>query len=193
MSIAASPSEEKLMTVEEFLALPEDGQDRWLIRGQVYPREPSMSVRNRKHSKVEANLVQLLKNWLDRQPEPRGEIHSGDAGFRLRGTSDSLVGADVAYASADLVSGTNEELPYHDGPPVLAVEILSPSDKHEELVRKVLAYLEAGAVVWEVDPDFRTVCVHRPGREPETFNALQELSGETDLPGFRVNVAEIFQ
>src|SRR5688572_30356502 len=52
MSTATAP---KLMTVEEFLALPEDGVERWLIRGQLRESRPEqegegMTKRNRIHS-----------------------------------------------------------------------------------------------------------------------------------------------
>ena len=77
-------------------------------------------------------------------------------------------------------------------PPLLAVEVLSPSDMHEDVIEKIARYLEAGVIVWEVDPDLRTIRVHRPGREPEMFNASQELSGEPYLQGFRVAVAKLF-
>jgi hypothetical protein len=52
MSVAGSPPETKLMTVEEFLALPDDGISRELICGQL--KERGLTVRNRFHSKVEA-------------------------------------------------------------------------------------------------------------------------------------------
>lgn len=39
-----------LMTTEEMLALPENGVERWLIRGQL--REKPMALRNRWHSRV---------------------------------------------------------------------------------------------------------------------------------------------
>ncbi len=88
MSTAVSPPEKKLVTIAEFLALPDDGKERWLIRGEVWPKEPATTVRNRRHSKIEARVAQLLRNWLDRQPEPRrGTLRGGrflparDAGF----------------------------------------------------------------------------------------------------------------
>ena len=34
--------------------------------------------------------------------------------------------------------------------------------------------------------------VHRAGAAPEMFNATQELTGDPELPGFRVAVARIF-
>ena len=98
----------------------------------------------------------------------------------------------MAVVSAELVAATGPKEKLFHGPPVLAVEILSPNDTHEDIVEMVRFYLEAGTVVWVVDPDFETVAVHRPGREPETFHQQQEISGESYLPGFRVSVAAIF-
>ncbi len=100
----------------------------------------------------------------------------------------------MAYASAQLVAQTDRNAADYNGPPVLAVEILSPSDKHEETVRKVQAYLETGVIVWELDPYFRTVRVHRPGKPPEMVmvNEGEELLGDPELPGFRVPVAGLF-
>ena len=60
----------------------------------------------------------------------------GEAGFRLRGTEDSLVGIDVALVSADLSPRRNRTKGLH-GPPSLAVEILSPNDTHEDIVEMV--------------------------------------------------------
>jgi Uma2 family endonuclease len=130
---------------------------------------------------------------LKEQPEPRGRTSCGEAGFRLRRDPDTLVGIDVAYTSAEIRARTAGQPTFYDGPPVLAVEVLSPSDRHEDIVEKVGDYLGAGCVVWVVDPDFRTVDVHRPGQEREAFNVRQELSGEPYLPGFRVPVARIFE
>ncbi len=192
MSIAELPHETeiRILTFEEFLALPEDGISRELIRGEL--RERGSIIHNRFHAELEATIVMHLGNWLDQQPRPRGEIVSGEAGFRLRGPRDSAVGIDVAYVSAEHCAATPSDQPLFEGPPVLAVEILSPSDTHEDVVEKVGLYLEAGVVVWVADPDFQRVSVHRPGHPPETFNIRQELSGEPYLPGFRVPVADLF-
>jgi Uma2 family endonuclease len=193
MSIAVSPPEKSPITAEEFLALPDDGKERWLIDGELRPREPAMTLRNQVHSEVEASLVFELRLWLREQPAPRGRISCGEAGFRLRRDPDTLVGIDVAYTSAEVLARTAGKPTFYDGPPVLAVEVLSPSDKHAEVVEKVGKYLEAGSVVWLVDPDFRTVTVHQPGQRPKSFNDEEELSGEPYLPGFRVSVSRLFE
>jgi Uma2 family endonuclease len=189
MSAGAPPS--TLMTTEQMLALPENGMDRELIRGEL--REKPMTRRNRRHSRSMVRIGTLLDNWLRQQPEPRGEIVGGEAGFRLSHNPDTTVGIDVAYVSAELASKTLADAFLYDGPPVLAVEILSPSDSKQDIHDKVQAYKDADvALIWIVDPFDRTVLVHRAGEEPEMFNVRQDLSGEPHLPGFRVPVTEIF-
>jgi Uma2 family endonuclease len=192
MSIAEPPPETRLMTAEEFWALPDDGTDRDLIDGQIRVWGLEMTWRNRSHSTIEARISFYLSLWLESRPAPAGVIVSGEAGFRLRRDPQTLVGIDVAYASAELVADTDPKFPYFDGPPVLAVEILSPSDSQEKVVTKVRKYHEAGSVVWVIDPDFQTVSIHRPGQAVAVFNMHQELSGEPYLPGFRLAVAQLF-
>ncbi len=181
-----------LMSTEELLALPENGTDRWLIRGQL--RERPMTVRNRWHSRATARVAKFLDNWLDQQPEPRGSVLSGEVGCRLQRDPDTTVGVDVAYVSAEVASRQGDETSLIDGVPILAVEILSPSDTQEDLHEKVNAYLQAGVqIVWLLDPYDQTVRVYRPGQPPTFFNAGQHLTAEPHLPGFRAQVRELFQ
>ena len=98
-----------------------------------------------------------------------------------------MVGIDVGYTSAFL-AGETAGTSFFDGPPIPAVEILSPSDTHGDLVEKIREYLDAGTVVWEVDPDQRRISVHRPGQVAETYHEGQELVGDPYVPGFRVAV-----
>lgn len=180
-----------LMTTEEMLALPDNGTERWLIRGEL--RERPMTVRNHDHSRIMIRVGKFLDNWLDEQPEPRGEIVGGEAGVRLRRTPESTVGIDVAYVDATVAARRPEDTTLIDGAPVLAVEILSPRDVLEEVNEKIDEYLAAGVrLVWVIDPHDRTVTIYRPRRPTETVNETQELSGDPELPGFRVAVARLF-
>ena len=179
------------MTVEEFLALPDDGVRRWLIDGEV--REYGMTVRNRDHSRVMMRVGQLLANWLDAQPIPRGEIVGGEAGFILPGDAGQVVGLDVAYIDADLAARKPADTTLFEGVPILAVEVLSPSDTQEYIGDRAASLLKAGVkVVWIVNPDDETVRVRRKGRPGKTFDNDEELSGEPELPGFRVPVSSLF-
>ncbi len=178
-------------TTADLLALPQNGVDRWLIRGQL--REKPMTIRNRWHSRIMARVTYFLEAWLTQRPEPRGSVLCGEAGVRLRRDPDTTVGIDVVYVSAEVTARQTDETTLIDGVPVLVVEILSPKDTLDEVNEKIDTYLEAGvALVWVMNPHHRTVEIFRPGAEPELVNVQQELSGEPHLPGFQVPVAQLF-
>jgi Uma2 family endonuclease len=52
--------------------------------------------------------------------------------------------------------------------------------------------LAAGSVFWIIDPDFRTVGIHRPGQPILVLNEERTLDGESCLPGFRSRVRDLF-
>ncbi|QJW97059.1 Uma2 family endonuclease [Frigoriglobus tundricola] len=191
MSTTATP---KLMTAEEFLALPEDGVERWLIRGELREkRDTDMTRRNKPHSITEARLATRLGAWLATQPEPRGEVVCGEAGFILRRDPNTTAGVDVAVitaAQADQATDTT----MIEGPPILIAEVLSPHDTQEEVADRVNEYLACGTpVVWVVSTYFRTVTVHRSGAAPVALDARDTLTGDPELPGFSCPVADLFR
>jgi Uma2 family endonuclease len=188
MSTAIAP----LMTAQELLALPDDGMERELIRGQV--KERPMPVRNRFHSQVVARISFLLGRWIEDSSVPEGQVHAGDAGCILRRDPDTMVGIDVAYFSREVLARQTDDTTVIDGPPKLAIEVLSPSDETKDIHDKVREYLAAGVdLVWLVDPYFHTVTVHQPTSPPEMFNDQETLDGGSTLPGLKLPVAEIFR
>jgi Uma2 family endonuclease len=189
MSLAAPPPSRPL-TAEALMAMPDDGIERELIRGEL--REKPRIFGTPRHGCTLATVTYLLMVWLDQQPKPRGAILSGGAPFRLIREPITFLGIDVAYASANHVAATPDRQQFLDGPPVLAVEILSPSDTHGEIAEKVNLYLEVGSVVWVVDPDLCTINVYRPGQFPKMLTTQDELTGDPELSGFRVSVADVF-
>jgi Uma2 family endonuclease len=77
--------------------------------------------------------------------------------------------------------------------PNLAVEVVSPNDRAEEIEIKVGEYLRAGVqLVWIVYPEARTVQVYRPDGSSQRLSANEEISGEDVLPGFRYRVGDFF-
>jgi Uma2 family endonuclease len=194
MGATATAAEPRLMTFEEFEALPDDGVERWLIRGVLHEKgEPTVTKRNRFHARAEASIAHVLNEWLHRQPSPRGEVYAGEVGCRLRGDPDSGCGIDVAYFSSATVASQSDESTMMIGPPVVAVEILSPNNTIEEIDEKVDEYLDAGVPhIWLVNTHWRTVTVIRPGVAPTMLSDKDDLTAEPDLPGFRVPVARLF-
>ncbi len=134
--------------------------------------------------------------WLKTQPEPRPEVVCGEAGFILSKSADhsATVGIDVAVISAELAVSESAESPMFEDVPLLAVEILSPSDTITEISAKLKSYRECGVpVVWIVDTDVRTVTEYRPDREPKLFTKSDTIAAEPHLPDFSCGVAEFFR
>jgi Uma2 family endonuclease len=184
-------TEQNLMTGEQWLALPDDGVERWLIHGQL--REREITRRNWTHSEIMGWLVHLLHVWNANRPAPRGRVLCGEAGVRLRREPDSIVGVDVAYVQPELVPAPNSKSTLIEGAPLLTVEILSPSEVLEEVFEKIDLYLECGVkIVWIVNPHDRTITAYEQGKRPILFNEDQELTAEPWLPGFRAPVRQLF-
>ncbi len=76
--------------------------------------------------------------------------------------------------------------------PDLAIEVISPGDTINDFEDKLIDYRWAGIkLVWEVNPTFRFVRVHRLD---DTITFLREndtLTGEDVLPGFSAKVKEL--
>lgn len=196
-TVALPPIEDEVeiirprMTLAEFNSLADDPcVDRFLLRGELW--ELPMTKRNRWHARAEARLGQLLLNWRDQHAPGLMDVLSGEAGCDFP-DQDTGVGIDVAVFSAELLAAQDPEAKFVVGAPILAVEILSPSDTQELVAAKVREYLHAGVkFVWLVDPDFQTVTVHQPGGRPTMYRDDDELNGDPHLPGLRIRIASIF-
>lgn len=58
---------------------------------------------------------------------------------------------------------------------------------------RVEELLAAGIrLVWVINPQLRTVEIHRPGGKITKLYANDELTGEDVIPGFRCHVADLF-
>ena len=181
-----------LMTTEELLAMPDDGVDRELIRGEL--RESRMTTRSRLHCDVAAQLTYLLKQWRAQQPPPRGKVYVGEVRVRLRRDPDTVVGIDLVYVSPAAEQAMGNNVSFIEGPPVLVIEIISPSDTAEGMSEKIREYQSAGVpLIWYVDPAVRTVTAYRLDGRHVLFNTHQDLTAEPELPGFCVPVATIFE
>lgn len=101
---------------------------------------------------------------------------------------------DVAYASWHRFANRRvPKEPIPDLVPDLVVEVLSAGNTKQEMARKRREYFSAGVVlVWEVDPEKRTVTVYTSPTESKVLKESKILSGEPALPGFRIRLKELF-
>ncbi len=74
--------------------------------------------------------------------------------------------------------------------PLTAVEILSPSQSHQEVVEKAEVYLRNGAKsCWIVSPPLRTVTVLLPNGREEVFHRGM---AEDPATGLKADLAKVF-
>ena len=81
--------------------------------------------------------------------------------------------------------------------PDFVIELVSPSDlknqRYEDLQGKMQEYLDNGVKLgWLMEPKGKTVEIYRAGQPVEVLNNPQTLSGEDVLPGFILDLTDIF-
>jgi Uma2 family endonuclease len=81
--------------------------------------------------------------------------------------------------------------------PDFVIELVSPSDlknqRYEDLQAKMQEYLDNGIKLgWLIEPSAKTVEIYRSEQQVEILNNPQTLSGEDILPGFILDLTEIF-
>lgn len=184
----------KPATLEDFLraeAAAPEGVSLELIDGEIVERPTT--TRTAAQSYALAQLTYLLVAWLRSAGAPAGGIGVGETRCRLSRNPDKIVGIDLGIWLGDefVVPPTNP--PLYDKPPTLVVEVLSPSDRHDDVIEKLNRYLEAGVErVWIVDTDLRTISVHGFEAGPVMFNSRQTIPVDPALPGLTFAVADIF-
>ena len=110
---------------------------------------------------------------------PNGAIRSPDASWITRERWEAHPDADKRRFSRIA--------------PDFVAELRSPSDNLGMLQDKMAEYIENGVRLgWLIDPFQRRVHVYRPGRAVEVQEAPALVSGESVLPGFVLDLQEIW-
>lgn len=177
----------RLLTVEDVERDPPAGE--WeLIDGVVVPLSPASPI----SSRIGARLLVMVSIHVDR--DNLGVVYNAEGGFKLFPDRETLRAPDVSFVRADRAPRGADELRFARLAPDLAIEVLSPSDSRKAALDKGMMYIEAGVrLVWLVDPMRRIVVVLSPEEVPVTLREDDVLDGGGVLPGFAVQVAEIFR
>jgi Uma2 family endonuclease len=180
---------ERLLTVEEYAQMPDNGAPSELVRGRVVTLNPPYPY----HGFVCVNAVKILGAFVD--PRELGYLLSNDSGVVTERDPDTLRGADVAfYSYARVPKGTLLHRGYLAVAPNLVIEVRSPDDAWSEILTKVAEYLRVGVqVVCVLDPQRSSATVYRPDQPEVTLNEDQELTLSDVLPGFSVLVRRFFE
>jgi len=175
------------MTADQLLALPDDDRRHELVAGSVVS-EPPASFR---HGDIAAEVFRRLIEFVRR--EDLGRVVSTETGFLLARDPDTVRAPDVAFVSHSRFQRAGAFRGYLPGPPDLAVEVLSPSERPADVHAKIGDYLAAGTrLVWMIDPSRRQVRIYRSLLQPSILDETAMLEGDDLLPGFSVRVDRLF-
>jgi Uma2 family endonuclease len=175
------------MTADELLAMPDDGYRYELVKGELIQISPTGD----EHGQVAMELAAQLHLYVKKQN--LGRVYAAETGFKLESDPDTVRAPDIAFVSRERVEATGTLPGFRSGAPELVVEVLSPSDRIGKVEAKVRQWLETGArLVWIVSSKLHTVTVYRSLTDIVTLTEKDTLDGGDVVPGFQINVADIF-
>lgn len=73
------------------------------------------------------------------------------------------------------------------------IELRSATDRLKPLQEKMQEYMDNGVQLgWLLNAKDKAVEIYRPGKDVEVLNSPMSLSGENILPGFILDISEIY-
>lgn len=177
----------KLMTAKELLEMPR-GRFRYeLIEGALKRMAPA----GHDHGRIIMELAVPLGQYV--KTAKLGKVYAAETGFRIRSNPDTVIAPDIAFIRQERVEAVGRVKGYWEGPPDLAVEVVSPGDTASEVEEKAQTWLEAGTnQVWIISPRLRTITIYRSPSEISTLTEKDRLDGGEVVPGFSIPVTDIF-
>jgi len=184
--------QEKWINAEEFWEiahLPENADKHMeLIEGVIYEMPPA----GEEHGNDAGNFFGFI--WTYVRANDLGRVTAAETGYIVytdANGKDTILAPDVGFIAKARAS-TLPSRKYAGLAPDLAVEMVSPNDKAEEIHAKVNKYLQYGTrLVWVAYPETQTVVVHTASGA-QTLSETDTLEGGDVLPGFKLLIREIF-
>lgn len=180
----------KDLTWDEFLALPYELRNASLVDGEVVVNRP-----NAQHEWIVRNLILVFADWTRAAPD-RGQVSTQQA---VKINDRRGYQPDFAWYPQELCAPKGEKRKF-SGLPGLVVEVLSPSTRAYDLVRKRRDYEAIGiGEVWFVEQDvdrYGIVACQRQdadaGFGDTEFKVGDRLASRL-LDGFDLDVADVFR
>ena len=158
-----------------------------LVKGEV----KRMSPTGRRHGNIEARLAQRLNDFVEQHD--LGEVMVGEVGIYTGRNPDTVRGADVLFISHERLENASLS-GFLDAAPELIIEIMSPTNKWEEVRRKIEEYFAIGVErVWIIEPENRAVQVYQSRDAVRTLTEDDTLEGEGPLKGFALDLHTLFE
>jgi Uma2 family endonuclease len=178
---------QRLLTAEEFAALPRDNMRLELVRGEILAMPPAFGG----HGKTAMRLGVVLGQYV--LSHQLGEVYAAETGFLVARNPDTVRAPDVAFIQASRVPPIETDDGWVPVVPDLAAEVVSSGDRVSEVADKVHMWMDAGVrMVLVVLPAAGAVEVHRAGQPLVTLHAGDMLDGADVVPGFTASVTALF-
>ena len=142
-------------------------------------------------SEHNAEISMQLRQWAKR--EGTGTTTDSSGGFILPNTA--VRSPDAAWIRHDRLTTLSTEQRKRFLPlcPDFVLELGSPTDSLSVLQDKMQEYMDNGAQLgWLIDPVRQQVFIYRPDLPVEQLDKPESVSGEPLLPGFRLDLREIW-
>jgi Uma2 family endonuclease len=167
---------------DEFITRPENANaDFEYIAGRIVE-----VVSNGYSSEIGATALAEIRMFV--KGKDLGRVTGADGGY--------MVSGERYIPDVGFITKARQPEPsyvaYNPLAPDLAVEVLSPSNKPDEVRFKLINYLRAGTIVWLVDPDNKRVEIYVPNQPPHVLGIDSVIDGGALLPGFKLAVRDLF-
>ncbi len=136
-------------------------------------------------------IIIQLHNWA--MKDGTGKVFESSAGFTL--PNGAILSPDASWIELAKWNRLTKAEKRKFGPfcPDFVLELRSPSDRLVELQDKLQEFMTNGTRLgWLIDPYTKTVHIYRPQQAPEILTQPASVSGEAVLPGFELDLREIF-
>jgi Uma2 family endonuclease len=176
---------EQRMTLEEFLKLPEREPALEFIDGEVTQKVSAKG----KHSWPQTDWVELINRFA----RPR-KLARAFSELRMRFGGFSRV-PDVSVYLWDRIPRDASGRVADDfrDPPDIAIEIISPGQSVNSLIRRCLHSVRNGVkIILLVDPEDESITDFRSEGPPKVLQGEDQLAPTSVLPDFRLTVRELF-
>ena len=172
----------RLLTLDEYLALPDDGRRTELVKGVVVV-VPSPKP---KHGYFCGNIAGELRQIV--RSRNLGRVVTNDSGVVTEQNPDTLRGMDVAFYSFTRVPAGPPPGGYWPAPE-LVFEVLSPANTKKAMSAKVAEYHAAGVlVVCVLDADAGVLAVFPHDELPRRYTRDEAVELPELFPDFSVPV-----
>lgn len=138
-----------------------------------------------------SKIIFQLQSWTF--SNRNGEVFDSSTTFRLPNTAKRS--PDASWVAIDRWDALTEEQKEKFPPlcPDFVIELRSRSDALKKLQSKMNEYIENGAQLgWLIDPTTRKVYVYHPNGAVEVLDNPQTVTGDPVLPGFKLDLTDIF-